>query len=160
MLKDRTSIQEEVRHWFFDVYFNHWVEVGSGVRDEGPEFVLAYWGTPMYATASEPELAMWLRSDEDVIGFLTMQHEMLKAQGYDHTHVPDQKIFVYNRNGASIQVIWSRQAADDREIQRVVVHFEVVRMDGTWKVVGVQSRKTDVAADNNTIDGAWAQELH
>ena len=154
---DRAAIEEEVRHWFFDVYFNHWVEVGAGVRQEGPEFVLQYWGTPMYATASEPEISMWMRTDEEIVGFLTMQHEILKANGYDHTEVPDKKIFVYNKNGAAIEVIWSRQAADNAEIQRMVVHFEVARIDGVWKVVGVQSRATDRSADNDTIDGAWAQ---
>ncbi len=155
---DRAKIHEEVRHWFFDIYLHHWVEVGSGVRKEGPEFVLQYWGTPMYATASEPEISMWMRTDQDVVDFLVMQHEILKANGYDHTEVPDQKIFVYNQNGAAIEVIWSRQAADNTEIQRMVVHFEIARIDGVWKVVGVQSRKTDKAIDKDTIDGAWAQE--
>ena len=29
---DRAAIEEEVRHWFFEVYFSHWVEVGAGRR--------------------------------------------------------------------------------------------------------------------------------
>ena len=88
-----------------------------------------------------------------------MQHEILTAAGYDHTEVPDQKVFVYNENGAAIEVIWSRQAADNTEIQRLVVHFEVARIGGIWKVVGIQSRITDKTKDNNAIEAAWQQEL-
>lgn len=152
---DRIGLEEEVRHWFFDVYFNHWVDVGAGRRDEGPEFVLQYWGTPMFMTHNDPEIAMWATTGEDIVNYLVMQHETLVAAGYDHTVIPDQKIFVYNQNGASIEVIWSRQATDNTEIQRIVVHFEVARIEGIWKVVGIQSRMTDKAKDNDSIDEAW-----
>lgn len=155
---DRAAIHEEVRHWFFDIYFNHWVDVGAGRRSEGPEFVLEYWGTPMFVTADEPAIAMWALEPQQVVDFLAMQHEMLTSAGYDHTEIPDQRIFVYNENGASIEVIWSRQARDNAEIQRMVVHFEVARMEGTWKVVGIQARGTDRTKDKDSIDGAWAQE--
>jgi len=158
MAFDRAAIEEEVRHWFFDVYFNHWVEVGAGIRKEGHEFVLQYWGTPMYVTATEPVIAGWLLEPQQIVDFLAMQHEALKAGGYDHTEVPEQKIFVYNQNGAAIEVIWSRQAADNSEIQRMVVHFEVVRVDGVWKVAGIQSRKSDKALDKDSIDAAWLQK--
>ncbi len=155
---DRSVIEKEVQHWFFDIYFNHWVDIGAGRRpNEGPEFVLQYWGTPMFATADEPAMAAWLMEGKQIVDFLVMQHEVLMAGGYDHTEVPDQKIFVYNQDGASIEVIWSRQAADNTEIQRFVVHFEVARMEGIWKVVGVQARTTDRDIDNGSIDAAWAQ---
>ena len=159
MTYDTKKIEEEIRHWFFDVYFNHWVEVGSGVRQEGPDFVLQYWGTPMYATHNDPDISMWMLTGEEIVGFLVMQHELLKANGYDHTEIPDQKVFVYNQNGAAIEVIWSRQAADNTEIQRMVVHFEVARVEGVWKVVGVQSRMTNPDLDEGCIDAAWAQEF-
>ena len=157
MAFDREAVEEEVRHWFFDVYFNHWVDVGAGRRKEGPEFVLQYWGTPMFVTHDEPAIAMWALEDQQIVDFLVMQQEILSAAGYDHTEIPDQKIFVYNKNGAAIEVIWSRQAADNTEIQRLVVHFEVARMGGVWKVVGTQSRTTDKAVDGGSIDAAWAQ---
>jgi len=153
---DTAAVAEEIRHWFFDVYFNHWVEVGNGTRDEGPEFVLAYWGTPMYVTVDDPLIAAWLLTDEDVVGFLVMQHTLLKEAGYSHTNVPDQKISVYNANGGAIEVIWSRRAADDTEIQRYAVRFDVARMDGVWKVVGTQARATDVATDQDSVERAWA----
>lgn len=153
---NKDKVREEVRHWFFDVYFNHWVEVGAGKRDEGPEFVLQYWGTPMYATNNEPPISMWMLQDEQIVGFLTMQHEILKSEGYDHTEIPDQKIFVYNQDGAAIEVIWSRQRADNSEVHRMVVHFEVAKIDGVWKVVGVQSRMTDKEKDRGSIELAWS----
>lgn len=157
MTTENEKIKAEIDHWFFDVYFNHWVEVGNGKRDEGPEFVLQYWGTPMYATVDDPDLSMWMLKDQDVVDFLVMQQTLLKEAGYTHTHVPDKKITVYNRNGGAIEVIWSRRAADETEIQRYVVHFEVIRIDGVWKVVGVQSRNTDIADDKDSITQAWAQ---
>lgn len=153
------SVEEEVRHWFFDVYFNHWVDVGSGVRKEGPEFVLEYWGTPMFVTASEPVISRWFMTGEEIVEFLVMQHKALKGAGYSHTKVPDKNIFVYNENGAAIDVIWSRQASDNSEIQRILVHFEVAKVEGVWKVVGIQSRKTDRLKDKNSINEGWNQEL-
>ena len=62
---------------------------------------------------------------------------------------------VLNKNGGAIEVIWSRRAANETEIQRYVVHFEVARIDGVWKVVGIQSRNTDVAYDKDSIENAW-----
>lgn len=153
---DKAEVAKELSTWFFNVYFNHWVEVGSGVRDEGPEFVLQYWGTPMFATADNPDISAWLLTDQDIVDFLVMQYTMLKEAGYSHTSVPDRKIHVYNHNGGSIEVIWSRQAADDTEIQRLVCHFEIAKMDGVWKVVGVQARTTLVENDEDSIDKAWA----
>lgn len=157
MAFDRDAVQEEIRHWFFDVYFHHWVEVGAGQRDEGPDFVLQYWGTPLFITHNEPSISTWALTGKEIVDYLVMQHELLKEAGYDHTEVPDQKVHVYNQNGAAIEVIWSRQAADNTEIQRILVHFEVAKMDGVWKVVGIQSRMTDAAIDGGKIEGAWAQ---
>jgi hypothetical protein len=152
---DRAAVEEEVRHWFFDVYFNHWVEVGNGHRDEGPEFILKYWGRPMYATCDDPDISMWMKTDEEVIGFLTMQHDILKDSGFTHTVVPEQKVFAYNQNGAYVEGIWSRQRADNTEVHRIVVHFEVAKINGSWIVVGVQTRMTDKSRDNDTLEGAW-----
>lgn len=151
------SVKEEVRHWFFDVYFNHWVEVGAGIRKEGPEFVLEYWGTPMFVTATEPEISRWFMTGEEIVQFLVMQHTALKSAGYSHTHVPDRNIFVYNKSGAAIEVIWSRRTADNSELQRILVHFEVAKIDSVWKVVGIQSRKTERAKDNDSIKEGWQQ---
>ena len=151
-----TRTKAEIEQWFFDTYFNHWVAVGSGQRDEGPEFVLQYWGVPMYATVDDPQMAMWMLTGEQVVEFLVLQHTLLKEAGYSHTTVPDKRVFVYNHNGGAIDVIWSRRASDETEIQRYVAHFEVMRIDGVWKVVGVQTRKTDASKDNDSIDTAWA----
>jgi flavin reductase (DIM6/NTAB) family NADH-FMN oxidoreductase RutF len=40
--------------------------------------------------------------------------------------VPDRKVTVYNINGAAIDVIWSRRRADETEIERVVIYFELI----------------------------------
>lgn len=156
MTSKLANTKAEIEQWFFDTYFNHWVAVGNGERDEGPEFVLQYWGVPMYATVDEPEMAMWMLTGEQVVEFLVLQHTLLREAGYSHTAVPDKRVFVYNSNGGSIDVIWSRRASDDAEIQRFVAHFEVMRTNDVWKVVGVQTRRTDASKDNDSIDTAWA----
>ncbi len=153
---NRKEVEAEINHWFFDVYLRHWVAVGKGERDEGPEFILQYWGTPMYATNDKPEFALWLNTDEQVVKFLTMQHQLLQEAGYSHTEVPDKSVRAYNSSGGAIEVIWSRRSSDNTEIQRFVVHFEVVKFGDTWKVVGVQSRGSDASKDGNTLEGAWA----
>lgn len=153
---DPEAVCAELEHWFFEVYINHWVDVGAGRRDEGPEFILDYWGTPMFVTNDKPALATWLLTGEEIIQFLVIQHEMLQAGGYTHTNVPEKKIRAFNNNGGAIEVIWSRRATDESEIQRLVVHFNCARIDSKWKVVGIHSRATDAALDGDTIDGAWA----
>lgn len=152
---DYEKIKAEVHEWFFETYFNHWVEVGNGVRKEGPEFILQYWGTPMYATVDNPPTAIWMLKGEEIVQFLVMQHTALKAAGYTHTHVPDKKVFVYNPNGAAVEVIWSRRAADETEVQRYVVHFECIKYEGIWKVVGCQVRNTSSSKDQDSIEKAW-----
>ncbi|MEM1133442.1 MAG: hypothetical protein AAGH53_10925 [Pseudomonadota bacterium] len=153
---DPDAVCAELNHWFFDVYINHWVDVGAGRRDDGPEFILQYWGTPMFVTNDKPALAAWLLTGEEIIQFLAIQHQMLEAGGYSHTHVPDKTIRAYNNTGGAIEVIWSRRASDETEIQRFVVHFECAKFGETWKVVGVHSRATDAALDGDKIAGAWA----
>ncbi len=154
---DRAAIEEEVRQWFFDDYFPRWVAVAKGERDEGPDFILDYWGRPMFATSDAPSIAAWLHTDEEVMGFLTLQHDILKSEGFTHTHSPEEIIKVYNPNGASIEGIWSRRRADESEVHRIVVHFEVAKMDGKWRVLGVQSRMTNYEADGDSVAAAWEQ---
>lgn len=154
---DRAAIEAEIRAWFFDEYFPRWVDVANGKRNEGPEFILKYWGRPMFATNDAPSIAAWLHTDEDVIGFLKMQHDILKSEGFTHTHSPEEIIRVYNPNGASIEGIWSRRRADNSEVHRIAVNFQVAKMDGVWRVLGVHSRMTDINKDNDTVAGAWAQ---
>lgn len=153
---DKAAVTAELEHWFFEDYFNRWVDVAAGRRDEGPEFVLNYWGTPMFVTNDQPAMSLWLPTGEDILKFLGIQHQVLMAAGYTHTHVPDRKVRAYNPLGGAIEVIWSRRAADETEIQRFVVHFECAKMDGVWKVVGIHNRTTDASKDRDSIDQAWA----
>jgi hypothetical protein len=48
--------------------------------------------------------------------------------------VPDRKATVYYDAGAATEVIWSRSRADNSEIERLAVHFEVAqyRRAGAW----------------------------
>jgi hypothetical protein len=146
---DLAATREEVIAWFFDDYLKRWVAASSGASGEGPEFVLDYWGVPMSVTALGE--ALWLLDAEGVLGFLAVNQEPLRAQGYTHTVVPDRRVFAYNTVGAAVEVIWSRRRADQSEIQRWAVHFEVMRGAQGWRVVGVQS----IAAQSNSLAEIW-----
>jgi hypothetical protein len=63
----------------------------------------------------------------------------------------DQVVRAYHRNGAAIEVIWSRRRADDSEIERLAVHFEVIRTERGWRMAGIQRRRTHA----DTLPEAW-----
>jgi len=60
------NLTSEVAEWFFEDYLPSWVGVGNQGIDNGPGFILDYWGVPLYyyntdggqwastATASSP----------------------------------------------------------------------------------------------------------
>lgn len=148
-LSDLAQTRADVIAWFFDEYLPRWVAAVSGQSGEGPEFILDYWGTPMHVTGLGQ--SFWCLTDENILTFLEMNHAPLKAAGYSHTAVPDKRVFVYSAVGAAIEVMWSRRRADETEIQRVAVHFEVARDAKGWRVVGMQA----LATDQPTLADVW-----
>jgi hypothetical protein len=147
-----TATCAEVTEWFFEDYLPRWVAAAAGSSADGPEFIHGYWGTPMHVTALDQ--SFWRLDDASVRGFLEQNYAPLREAGYSHTVVPDRRVFVYNTAGAAIEVIWSRRAADETEIQRWATHFELARSAAGWRVVGVQSAATDL----DTLEGAWLRE--
>ena len=148
------EVEQEIEAWFFDKYIPHWMSVGSGRSKEGPEFILEYWGTPMFASGTG-WINRWLMTDDDVVEFLKYNHEALKGSDYHHTVVPDKRVHVYNDNSASIEVIWSRRKEDETELERVAVNFLCARVDGKWKALGIVGRDTT----KDTLEEAWEEEL-
>ena len=144
------ATRREVHQWFFEDYLPRWVAASSGKSGEGPEFILEYWGSPMYVTGLGT--MFWCLSDADVLAFLDANQSSLRKAGYDHTVVPDSQINVYNTTGAAVEIIWSRRAADETEIQRWATHFEVAKTEKGWRVVGVQGAHTTA----DTLAETWA----
>jgi hypothetical protein len=131
----------DVSAWFFDDYLPTWVGVGNGTIHKGPEFILDYWGHPLcYANPDEAE---WAADGRAVIDLLGGMQARLRADGYTHTEVLDRSVRVYHDNGAAIEVIWSRRRADESEIERIAVHFEVIRTAGGWRIAGIQHLLTE-----------------
>lgn len=135
--------------WFFDDYLPLWVGVGSGTIAQGPEFILDYWGVPLHHCT--PDGSVWLLDAAAVVGLLQHNYTRLRAQAYSYTAVPDRKVTVYHDAGAAIEVIWSRCRADDSEIDRLAVHFEVARGSAGWRMVGIQAAPTS----SNPLNAAW-----
>jgi hypothetical protein len=48
-------------------------------------------------------------------------------------------------------VIWSRCRADDTEIERLAVHFELARRSAGWRMVSIQSAPTTA----QSLQMAW-----
>ena len=105
-----SSIRDEVTHWFFDDYLTTWIGVGAGAIARGPEFILDYWGVPMHWAAEDG--SHWLLDAPAVVACLQRLQTRLRDEGYAHTAVPDHAVRVYHRDGAAIEVIWSRLRAD------------------------------------------------
>jgi hypothetical protein len=148
--KSRSSVRDEVTRWFFDDYLPLLVGVGSGAIAQGPQFILDYWGVPLHH--GTPDGGTWLL-DAGVVGLLERNHGRLRAQGYSYTAVPDRNVTVYHDAGAAIDVIWSRCRADDSEIERVAVHFEVARGSAGWRAIGIQTAPTTA----NSLNAAWRE---
>jgi hypothetical protein len=137
--EDRRDVVLQVEEWFFGQYLPQWVHLGADQAD--PRGVLEYWGVPMHAASVR--MVRWLRTDDDVLGLLEANQAPLREQGYAKTAVLDRRITVYNAAATAIDVIWSRRRADDSEIERLAVHFEVRRTDGPWRVIALASTHTE-----------------
>ena len=140
----------EVTEWFFEDFVPTSVGVFNGTIDKGPDFILNYWGVPLYDY--QPDGGSWMLDGDGVTGLLDTMQSALKANGFTHTEVIDRAVRAYHRNGAAIEVIWSRRRADDTEIERWAMHFEVIRTPNGWRVAGIQHRFTHA----DTLSDAWA----
>ena len=98
--------------------------------------------------------AFWCLDEASVLAFLDFNYSPLREAGYSHTAVPDRRIFVYNKVGAAIEVIWSRRRADESEIQRFATHFELAKSEKGWRVVGVQA----TATDEDSLEAVWPRQ--
>ena len=138
----------EVTRWFFDDYLVHWASVANGTRQEGPEFILDYWGCPLHI--SSPEMNQWFTEPRDVVGWLADTQARLRKAGYTHTAVPDSRVTVFHPGGVGIEVIWSRRAGQ-AEIERLAVDFQAVKTRDGWRVIGIQYTGTSA----ESLDEIW-----
>jgi hypothetical protein len=138
------DVLEEVTSWFFEDYFRGWVAVGNGTSDDGPEFILRFWGCPLHVSTTQVNL--WVTEPQGVLDLLEINQKPLRDAGYTHTVIADSRVTVFHVNGAAIDAIWSRRSADNTEIQRVAVHFEIARYEVGWRVVGIQTTDTTMSS--------------
>jgi len=150
MTKSLDAIAKEVSAWFFEDYLPTWVAVGAGKGSATKDFILRYWGVPLYTDALGQNA--WAMTPQGVVDFLELNQVPLKAQSYTHTVVPDRKVTSYSENGAGIDVIWSRRRADESEVQRLAVHFGAARLakEG-WRVISIQG----VLTSESRLDAIW-----
>ena len=70
---------EEAAKWFFDDYLPTWVAAGAAKGTGGEDFILRYWGVPLYTDGLGQN--QWVMNAKGVLDFLTLNHGPLKAQG-------------------------------------------------------------------------------
>lgn len=145
------AVRDDVAHWFFDDYLPTWIGVGSGAVARGPEFILDYWGAPLHW--SDDEGSRCIPDAAAVVAQLGELQHRLRVNGYADTTVPDRRVLAYHRNGAAIEVIWSRRRGDGSEIERLAVHFELARGPEGWRVVSIQATPTP----SDSLDDVWPQ---
>ncbi|MET4578888.1 DUF6841 family protein [Ottowia thiooxydans] len=146
-----SPMHAEINQWFFHDYLPTWIAAGASGSGDDSNFIAQYWGSPLHIS-SDAYCGCKLTSPE-VIAFLNAMHERLRFAGYAHTDVLDKRIKVLSKRGGSIEVIWSRQRADGSEIERILVHFHVVKTDQGWRVLAYQSTKTT----STTLKEAWLE---
>ncbi|WP_231952229.1 hypothetical protein [Achromobacter sp. MFA1 R4] len=134
--------------WFFDTYLPMWIKLGAD-SGSGVQEILNFWGAPLHAASVN--MTRCLMTGEDVIALLRANQIPLQAESYTHTVVLDRHVKGYNQNAGSIDVIWSRRRADETEIERRAVHFEIHRTSGGWRVVAIAS----VLSDRNSLNEIW-----
>lgn len=135
----RTAVRE-MEHWFFGVYLPAWVDLGASGSGQD-QVILEYWGFPLHAASVN--MTRCLMTGDDVIGLLRANQKPLRAENYTHTTVLDRQVVGFNENAGAIDVIWSRRRADESEIERRAVHFEIHRTAAGWRVVAIASALTD-----------------
>jgi hypothetical protein len=151
------QVRAEIKDWFFNTYLPYGVAVLNGDHPDGARGFLKFWGRPILLNSEQPNFSGWLMTDEQVYDVINGMHDKLLASGYRDTVVPDSRVFVYNRTGGAIEVIWSRRDGDGKEVQRIVVQFNVAKLDNEWRFVTVHSRVTDPAKDKDSLELAWEQ---
>jgi hypothetical protein len=147
----QASVGDEVTRWFFDDYLATWIGVGAGTIARGPEFILDYWGAPLHWGVEDG--THWFLDEAAVVACLEELQTRLRGQGYADTAVPDRRVRVYHRDGAAIEVIWSRLRADGTEIERLAAHFEIARGPAGWRILGIQA----VPTSSSSLDTVWPQ---
>ncbi|MEJ2800797.1 hypothetical protein WAE61_02860 [Comamonadaceae bacterium PP-2] len=146
-LPPRTAVVE-MSAWFFETYLPMWIKLGADVRS-GVDEILGFWGTPLHAASVN--MTKCLMTGDEVIGLLRANQDPLQAENYTHTVVLDRQVKGYNQNAGSIDVIWSRRRADETEIERRAVHFEIHRTAQGWRVVAIAS----LLSDGVSLDEIW-----
>jgi hypothetical protein len=151
------QVRAEIKDWFFNTYLPYGISVLNGDNTDGARGILKFWGRPLLLNSEQPNVTGWLMTDDQVYGVVKGMNDKLVASGYRDTAVPDSRVFVYNRTGGAIEVIWSRQDGDGKEVQRIAVRFNVAKIDNEWRFVAINSRVTDRAKDKDSLDLVWEQ---
>ena len=138
----------EFSSWFEDRYMPAFIHGVGGGGD--PRFISEYWGSPLWV-GNDLGPTTLAETEQDVARAFAAMTDRLHADGYSDSVVLDRRTVVFNRDGAAIDSLWSRRRGDGSEIERVAVHFVVVRRLDGIRVVAFETHGTEA----DTLDGVW-----
>ncbi|SDQ13582.1 hypothetical protein SAMN02800687_0501 [Curtobacterium sp. UNCCL20] len=131
----------ELTEWFFDDYLPAWT--GAALRDD-PAFIGAYWASPLWV-GDDHGAATLMPDDNAVRQWAAGTFARLRDSGYARTEVLDRRVVAHTTNGGTVEVLWSRVRHDGTEIERLAVHFTVMRTQAGIRAVAIQALGTDAS---------------
>jgi hypothetical protein len=132
----------ELTVWFFDDYLPAWT--AAALRDD-PAFIGAYWASPLWV-GDDRGPATLMRDDDAVRHWVASTFARLRSEGYARTAVLSQRVIAHTAHGGTVDVLWARVRRDESEIERLAVHFTVVRTQEGLRAVAIQAHATDAGA--------------
>ena len=114
--------ESAVRGWFTE-YLSAFAALGRGERRPGD--VVPYYGVPLLVTTDD--VIVSLGTANEVATWLQSQADAMLATDYDHTETLASAVAILNHNTAVHRAEFSRERADDTEINRMAVTYVITR---------------------------------
>jgi hypothetical protein len=124
--------ETEVAAWF-DGYLAAFAALGRG--EVQPDDVLAYYGVPFLVTTDD--VIMAFATANEVAAWLQNQADAMVAARYDHTRTLASELAILNVSTALQRAEFSRQRADDSEINQMVVTYVITRESEGFRIAAL-----------------------
>ncbi|MGN6407285.1 MAG: DUF6841 family protein [Curtobacterium sp.] len=134
-----TETTTELTEWFFDDYLPAWT--AAALRND-PGFIDEYWASPLWV-GDDRGPATLMPDDDAVRRWVSGTFARLRNEDYVRTEVLDQRVVASTGHGGTVDVLWARVRPDDSEIERLAVHFTVVRTGEGLRAVAIQAHAVD-----------------
>jgi hypothetical protein len=122
-------LHSEVKHWFAG-YLSAFAALGRGESQPGD--LVAYYGVPFLLTTDNVNVSLGTRGE--VAAWLQSQVDAMAAANFDHTVTLASDTAIVNRNAAVHRAEFSRQRADNTEINHMSITYVITRNSGGFQI--------------------------